>query len=340
MPALSGHLCQELEPSAPPALESSPPKPPHTLREVKLERKPSLPAAEADEDQDHFVSTIFKTSLACVAAAVATYPITQWNLAHQTKSLGQWADEEFAPRERSQFRRVLSPMSRLLFQELALQITENTTRTAVKVDEGLGKELLEEVAAGAISGVALALLLSPLAARQAEERQRRDMASRSKQFKRMAYMLGFALGKSDLAVVDPADRLQRAYRGISLLAAREVSFNITFFPLSYYFKHSIGELWLTSVEREKLRDSRYYFSLDNLVLWRANVVAGAVCSVLVTPMDVLRTYYWHSGQRWSFWTGKSVLSPPWALLFRGWAVQALIIGPSFGTVATIYEWKY
>jgi hypothetical protein len=152
----------------------------------------------------------------------------------------------------------------------------------------------------------------------------------------------------------------RAYRGISLLAIREVLYNVSFFPLAYIMKQQ-KSLWILEYEKNlqwhrimnrnkngtmKNNDlqrnhhndqgndrsnyghnisddnvmkhesspvsnlylfSNYwdtiamkYFAIENLIVWRANVCAGMICSLLVVPLDIARTYYWHSsGERWN-----------------------------------------
>jgi hypothetical protein len=299
--------------------------------DVHIQHRRTLRTVHVEQDEEKFANALARTAFGCVAAAAVTYPISQWEMRYLTKALTEWSSKEYIPRERSQLRRVISPMSRLLFQEISLQLTEQYSREHYHFEIGsrMKKEMSEEVVAGALSGVAQALLLCPLAAREAKLRQKDEVES-NKAMK----------GKRLQKWTNPAERLKRAYRGVSLLAVREVLFNVTFFPMAFYLRRFVGDSWLTPVERNVLSEWKYYFSLDNLVTWRSNVAAGAVCSLLVTPVDVMRTYYWHSGVAWSLWKGRTTVSPPLSLLFRGWFIQALVMGPTFGTVATIYMWNY
>jgi hypothetical protein len=169
----------------------------------------------------------------------------------------------------------------------------------------------DQVTAGVISGVAVALLLCPLEAHRAVKRKNLEQQNSWKSWIQSLLPQGRA---------DPKDRLKRAYGGIGLLAAREVVYNVTFFPLVSHIKGRDG--WSSS---------------NNVNLVLCNVLAGAMCSLTVLPLDVWRTYMWHSGERWSLWSGRSVVAPPLSLLYRGWTIQAFILGPAFGLVASIYD---
>ncbi len=69
----------------------------------------------------------------------------------------------------------------------------------------------------------------------------------------------------------------------------------------------------------------------------SGTLSGLICSLLVVPLDVTKTYMLYSREQWNVWSGKSVVGPPMKLLYRGLTVQAFVVGPTFGVVAAIYE---
>ena len=142
---------------------------------------------------------------------------------------------------------------------------------------------------------------------------------------------------------DPQERWKRAYHGVGTLAAREMLFNISFFPLFYRLKRCLDESTDSTdstIEKDRFNlvpkwEDDQSQECANYVI--SGVLSGLVCSLVITPMDVFKTYMFHSREQWSLWSGKQIVAPPLNLLFRGLTTQAFVLGPTFGVVAAVYE---
>lgn len=328
--------------------------------------------------------TVSSTLIGCCVAACFMYPIEDYHTKWQTHALHEWTTNDYRPRQNHPYRKLLSPISRLFFQEIALNITDSLTRQQQQHHYRnassssnyyhhylLSTPLRQEITAGTLSGIAQALLLCPLAARQVTELEQISLKRRFK--KQWSYLWnggcptdeittnssknritssstknGNAITANTMTfITNPKERIKRAYRGITLLAIREVLYNVSFFPLAYIMKQQ-KSAWLFEYEKNlqlhrimnhhhhQQQDDDYnnndndkdfnkffninsnnneknhpihqknstfsyfdsiairYFALENLIVWRSNICAGMICSLLVVPIDIARTYYWYS----------------------------------------------
>jgi hypothetical protein len=128
-----------------------------------------------------FTETVLSTLCGCGIAALLMYPIERYHLQWQNRTLKEWTND-YRPRENHPYRKFISPISRLLFQEVSLNITESWTRSSYSLVQHkesnvsfpalypyhcfVNTPLRQEITAGALSGIAQALLLCPLAAWQ------------------------------------------------------------------------------------------------------------------------------------------------------------------------------
>lgn len=268
---------------------------------------------------DHYTSilTLTSTSLACLGAAALTYPAEEYHARWKSKTLSTWADEQVLVPKRSAIRMVLSPFARLTFHEFtATALTSEAERRLE--DHSYAMPFSKELLVGSIAGICQALILCPLDTHRAIEREAKE-AELSKSWRRY-WKQQFLEGGSP----DSKDRLSRAYRGVGLLALREMVFNVSFFPAFSYLRHHI------SLQAPQAKETPY-------TLVSSGILAGVACSLTVAPVDAWRVHYWYSGERFSIFYGKQISAPPFSLLLRGWLVQAAIYGPTFGLVAAVYE---
>lgn len=309
------------------------------------------------------------TAAACIAAACIIYPAEMFRLSFINKSLATWDFEALAQslkngvnyqidkknvstrdtlkgpfgfalspwgRKKQKIRIVVSPFVRLVSNEMILMMMTNATNTSKTLGynsivtnnnhDRSHNHLMKEVTAGAISGFFQALLLCPLEIHRAnqimntEEQERMDRSWRH--WVRWTKLQLFEGGTGD-----PKERRKRAFQAIGTLALREMVFNVTFFPLFrslMRYMDNQGSVYLGS--RSK-----------TLKTITSGAISGLICSFIATPLDVFKTYMLYSREQWNVWTGKSIIGPPYKLLFRGMTIQAMLFGPTFGIVAAIYE---
>jgi len=303
------------------------------------------------------VSTTFAAS---VASAGISYPAEQARVQWEQKALSQWNNyfaTEATARQRPN--RILTPFFRLWLNQMtstALQqsfffTTTNTTTTTTAMtrksnnastisqrQQRLLHTLEMEIMAGTIAGVAQVSLLLPLELSQSYYRHVYELH----QSKSWRHWLDSHLYRG--GIFDPKERQQRVLRGIGLLVAREIAFNVTFFPMFELFKRAqLGGLpWQLN---EGIPPSMYYEYYNPTtkpsfgVLLASGVGAGMISSLIVTPIDILQVYFRNSRTVWHWWKGERIKAPPLKLLGRGLLpLQACVFGPSFGLVAAIYEW--
>lgn len=307
-------------------------------------------------------SKITTTAAACVAAACITFPAEMYRLSFTAKALSTWDFESISKlhnnvnigsfidssksisqqqyqQQKQKLRLVVSPLFRLVSHEVTLTTTMSvcsSTATPLK-EKGI---YIYEMIAGATAGTCQAILLCPLEAHRAnqlvevEHQQQRQFW---KHWIRWTHSQIFQGGTSD-----PLERKQRAYHGVGVLAAREIIFNVSFFPLFNGFRRYLNANFNDDDEddkitRQKLASFNRFESSQFRNTFVSGIFAGVVCSLAVTPMDVAKNYYMYSREQWSIWSGKRVFAPPLQLLFRGLTLQAFVFGPTFGLVAAIYE---
>ena len=264
-------------------------------------------------------TTLLNASVACIAAAVLTYPAESRRVEWERTALKFWDPEQHLEEMNVKQRnfRALTPLVRLVSNELAgTLLTEVITPNETKQNRGTW---YYDVMAGAIAGVCQTLLLTPLEAWKASQIMYQEQQL-SNQWK---YWLHSQILKG--GSVEPEERRLRAFRGVGITAAREVVFNVTFFPLFHMFqRYSMPQP--TERVAEKLMNLTF-----------SGIAAGMICSLTVTPMDILICHMKYSRERWSLWSGKKIHAAPLALLSRGLVLQAFCFGPAFGVVAAIYE---
>jgi len=289
---------------------------------------------------------IMTTTVASVVGAFLTYPSEMYRISFTTKELAAWSFDTSQQRntlveeiskhfeQKQKVRMILSPLFRLTSHEIALSATSgimtNTALTSnhfTSSSEGLGC-FMREIIAGALAGTSQALLLCPLEAWKANE-VRKVEEEAHKSWKKWIRSQLFGDGSGD-----PLERQTRVYRGVGVLAAREVIFNVSFFPLFYGTRRYLNDSYHT----QNISPTDFPPSKVAIInMFASGIFAGAVCSLVVTPMDILKTWYFHSREKWSFWSGAKVVAPPLQLLMRGLTIQAFVFGPTFGVVASIYE---
>lgn len=262
-----------------------------------------------------------------VTAAALTYPAEKFQRQWQTKALSKWSgdEEDIVVKQRSIIKRAISPFLRLNLQELSSTYIRNYAETVhMQLEQHVyDNSVSQNILSGAIAGLGHALILCPLQLMEASERLEIE-STRQKSWWHYMKQQVFQGGSTS-----PAERFSRAYRGIGLLAVREVFFNVTFFPLfGYWGKHPmLCEFFGRTTSPPPLG-----------ALLMAGMTSGSFCAILTTPLDVGRLYFWYSGERLSILWGRTVTAPPLSILFRGWTIQALVLGPSFGVVAAVYEY--
>lgn len=303
---------------------------------------------------------------ACTAAGLITYPAEMVRLSFTNNVLSTWDFERKKdhfmktktvkvsgsshPRtndyslllsnlnkKKQKIRIVVSPLVRLVSYE-AICVGTYQCFEKFSSDGGLGKSnnVKKEVTAGAISGFCQAIIFCPLELHRAN--QLKQIEEKERNMKSVKYWIHWT--KSQLlegGVGDPHERWKRAYRGIGTMAAREMLFNMSFFPMFYglkrYFDSNMH--WKDDASSGAWYDNNRSREALNFVA--SGVLSGLFCSFAVTPMDVFKTYMLYSREYWSIWSGKNVIGPPFKLLFQGLAKQAGLLGPTFGIVAAVYE---
>jgi hypothetical protein len=305
---------------------------------------------------DITTSTLLSTFVGCAAAAAITYPGELARMQWQKSALRIWDPEQHHTlmnmhsnsNSRSSssnepfFRklRILTPMIRLLSNEMAGTaltsiITPTTAAESSNTNNANDLWKKEVVLAGAIAGCCQALLLSPIEAYHAHNLYMREQLGLYNPKNSWSHWLKSHLVEG--GTYNPQERRARAFRGIQISAAREVVFNVTFFPLF----HALQQQKLAQYVPSSLlgttngNDNDNNNNAINLVL--SGIGAGTICSLAVTPMDIFKSYMMHSRERWHWWTGTQLVAPPLNMLARALILQAFCFGPAFGIVAAIYE---
>jgi len=299
------------------------------------------------------LSKITATGAACVVSSFITYPAEMYRESFTKKALSDWNFEKTSKqtnqltkklinftndhKKKQKLRLVISPLFRIISHEVS--ITATTSMIADMKEKPLQESFVSEILAGAISGFCQALLLCPLEAHRAnqiKDSEEKQLQTTWNRFKQWTHGQLFAGGTSD-----PVERRTRAYQGVGILAVREIVFNISFFPLFNGFQRYLNSnMEWNGIPTQKNDDTNHRSIPSHskvLNMLTSGMLAGTTCSLVVTPMDVFKTYYMHSREKWSLWSGTKVFAPPMKLLFRGLTLQACVFGPTFGIVASIYE---
>jgi hypothetical protein len=263
--------------------------------------------------------TLVSTSVASLVAAVVTYPAESWRVQWAERTLRYWNPEEEHVVVNRKLR-VFTPLIRLSFNELAGKLSSGIATTASIHTTASTSNLERQFLAGAIAGVSQALLFTPFEAWRANQIMKKEKALTGK----WQYWLYSQVLRG--GSIDPEERRARAIQGLGLRAAREVVFNVTFFPLFHVLRQSFHENAKMGNHRENW-----------MSLTASGVIAGAICGAVCTPIDIWIAYMLNSRERWSFWSGKRMHAVPLAILSRGLILQAFCFGPAFGAVAAIYE---
>lgn len=329
---------------------------PKRIKTVKRQTSPELSSSDESNpsvtQHDARINTtgkIMTTTVACIAGAFVTYPAEMYRESFTTKTLGAWYYDGRSTvgstssrgisaffEQKQKARLVISPLFRLVSHEVALSITnamftrktDSSTMLTNSEDTGGSNGIMLEMISGAVAGTSQALLLCPLEAHRAnrlkiaEEREVNSWV----QWTRSQLFAG--------GTVDPRERLIRVYRGVGILAAREILFNVSFFPLFHGLRRYFNSCENFVISPPTASD-HYKRNVSNT--FASGVLSGAICSLVVTPMDLIKTYLMHSREKWSFWSGTRVFAPPLKLLSRGLILQAFVFGPTFGVVAATYE---
>lgn len=301
---------------------------------------------------DITTSTLLSTFVGCAAAAAITYPGELARMQWQKSALRIWDPEQhhtlmnMHSNSRSSssnepfFRklRILTPMIRLLSNEMAGTaltsiITPTTAAECFNTNNADDLWKKEVVLAGAIAGCCQALLLSPIEAYHAHNLCLREQLGMYNHNNSWSHWVKSHLVEG--GSYDPRERRARAFRGIQISAAREVVFNVTFFPLFHALQQQKLAQYLPSSLLGAANDNNNHNRAINLVL--SGIGAGTLCSLAVTPMDIFKSYMMHSRERWHWWTGTQLVAPPLNMLARALTLQAFCFGPAFGIVAAIYE---
>lgn len=274
------------------------------------------------------------TSFASVVAALVTYPAERYRVEWEETTLRYWNPELENVTVRNRFR-VLGPIFRLWSNELASTLLNSTITTiSFTNNRGFVSDSLQcQIVGGTIAGVSQAFLLAPLGAWRATQVMQQEKVL-SSTWGNWVYNQVLRGGS-----IDPDERRSRALRGVGLTALREVVYNVTFFPLFHTLrKHFSG--FHMGHDRIKVANTKdFAYGEESITSMIASgVVAGGVCSLTVTPLDVLRSYMMNSRERWSLWSGKKIYAAPISILARGLILQAFCYGPAFGIVAAIYEY--
>eukprot|EP00980_Cylindrotheca_fusiformis_P027889 scaffold22564_cov118-Cylindrotheca_fusiformis.AAC.2 len=246
--------------------------------------------------------TLASTQIASLAAAVITYPAESWRIRWTEKTLRYWNPEEEQIVVNRNLR-LLSPLIRLSFNELASSYVSSslhTTESSIQTMEN-ASDFERQLLTGAIAGGSHALLFTPFEAWRA-----------------MQVLRGGS--------IDPEERRARAIQGLGLRAAREMLFNVTFFPMFHMLRDQLQERWRGKNDIESF-----------MTVAASGIASGVVCGAVCAPMDISIAYMMNSRERWSLWSGTRIFAAPLATLSRGLIVQGFCFGPAFGIVAAIYE---
>ena len=268
------------------------------------------------------------TTVTCSIAAFITLPADTLIRRWQTEALSSWKINHESTSYSSTKLRMFSPIFRLFSNEIAATFVPASMESSQALNTSIIKT---HIIAGIIAGSSQALVTCPIQAYQAhkiasaEEQQIKNSNMWSK-FK--SYFLSTSINLQE--------RLYRAYRGVSLFAAREILFNVTFFPLFYQLQYYSFASVSSHLYRKQLSKNDELLQKFKSIAF-SGIISGILCYAIVTPLDVLIMYFNNSREHWNIWSGKRLVSPPVNVLFRGVSLQALTFGPVFGIVATIYE---
>jgi len=298
--------------------------------------------------------TLVATFFACIGASVITLPADILKTKWQTRALAAWdphattstaayltgSSVSYSTSINVQKQlRIISPFIRLMSNEIATTVLSTSFESSSSTAEHASTQT--QIFAGAIAGISQAMVICPMEAYRAHRLAQIEM----QQF--LEGSIWYRMKSYMTATVDPQERLFRAYRGIGIHATREVLFNVTFFPLFYGLQHYFASASASASEQSTSRcaddDQQREPAKAGLIRSRllpvlgSGIISGMICSTMATPLDVVMMYYTHSREQWNFWSGKRMVAPPLAVIFRGVSLQALIFGPVFGIVACIYE---
>lgn len=256
------------------------------------------------------LKTLVATLSVSFGSAILTYPAQLMKMEWQQTALSKWTTTtttynnngiEFyqLDKRRWNFQATIKPLLRLVLNELAL----------ASLGSG-APQFSEEILAGSMAGLSQALIICPLEAYSATKQMNSETKMILEEKKKKWWLPQTWI---DNHTMEPRDRLVRAYKGVGVMAVREVIFNATFFPMYH---------WFLQTHQHPIPSA---------------VMAGSICAQLVTPLDVWSTYMMHSRTTWHWWSGRKLQAPPIQLLFRGISLQALVFGPCFGLVAAVYQ---
>lgn len=232
----------------------------------------------------------------------------------------------------------LTPLIRLTTHEMSLALITNIGESNF-LDQNSYPGLDRECVAGMLAGTCQAVLLCPLEVHRANRIMEEELKSR--QFHPLKNFVSSI--KENLAwngSSEPEERRKRALFGVKILAMREMVFNVSFFPIFYSFQKLFQDEYKWELVQStfcKGLHVEYDETLRRKTTVASGILAGMLCSLAVTPIDIYKTYMLYSREEYSFWSGKHISAPPPQLLLRGLGIQALIFGPTFGIVAAIYE---
>jgi hypothetical protein len=322
---------------------------------------------------DFHTSKLVATMAACAAAGLITYPSEMFRVSFTNNALAAWDFEKNTGQKKNKIvktgavtlrngsvrskdslkfvisnrgkkkqkvRIVVSPLFRLVSHEVACVGTyQFFEKFSTHGGDQNGNRLAKEITAGAISGLCQAIIFCPLElhrANQLKYAEEKEMASQSlKSWARWTKSQLFEGGTGS-----PQERWRRAYSGVWTIAAREMAFNMSFFPMFYGIKRYLDASFsqgdkIFAYRHMKLYSHDAHAEVLNYMI--SGIFSGLICSVAATPIDIFKTYMFYSREQWHIWSGKNIVAPPVSLLFRGLLKQAFVVGPTFGIVAAIYE---
>mmetsp|Transcript_23297 Transcript_23297/g.35301 ORF Transcript_23297/g.35301 Transcript_23297/m.35301 type:complete len:342 (+) Transcript_23297:83-1108(+) len=336
----------------------------HAPTSISQQRDDQEAIASYSKDHNHVdfhSSKMIATMVACTAAGLITYPAEMVRLSFTNNVLSTWDFERKKDhfmktrkpvevsgssnyslllstlnKRKQKLRIVVSPLVRLVsYESICVGTYQCFEKNSSDVELGKSNNVKKEVLAGAISGFCQAIIFCPLELHRAN--QLKKIEEKERNIKSVKYWMRWT--KSQLlegGVGDPHERWKRVYRGVGTLAAREMLFNLSFFPMFYGLKRYFDSKthWNDGSNCSWYDNNR---SREALNFVASGVLSGLLCSFAVTPMDVFKTYMLYSREYWSIWSGTNVIGPPFKLLFQGLAKQACLLGPTFGIVAAVYE---
>lgn len=255
------------------------------------------------------------TAIASVFAAIITYPIEKFRVEWEEVSLKYWNPELEHVVISNRFR-VLTPLIRLTLNEISGNLL--TMATINSANNGMTNDTIQfHVFSGCIAGVSQACLLSPLEAWRANQTMYKELQL-SQKFTYWLYSQVFRGGS-----IDPGERRRRAFRGVVLTAVREVVFNVTFFPIFHILRLQTGN----NTKNYFVQSGNTSYGDETMISLITNgIIAGSICSVAVTPLDIIRSYMMNSRERYSLWSGRRIHSVPISFLKRGLLLQAFCYG--------------